>query len=94
MDAKRMTWIGEPFGLYGTCVFTQNVSEDQAAILERLADRFDRMFILFDNGAKLQTFRAHMVIPFADVASLPPGVKDPDKLAPQQALELARALVT
>jgi len=94
MDAERMTWIGEPFGIYATCVFTQNVSEAQAAMVQRLSYKFDRTVVLFDNGATLHAFRAQQAIGgAAEVASLPAGVKDPDKLAPQQALNLARALL-
>ena len=92
-DAMRMGYLGEPMGIYTTCIFTQNVSETQHALLQRLSHRFERKFILFDKGAGIQSFRAAMDLDFETV-QLPEGVKDPDTLSAGQALALCRRLLS
>ena len=92
-DAMRMGWIGEPLGIYSTCVFTQNVSETQAALLSQLAYRFERVFVLFDQGADLQSFRAASSLGFERI-KLPNGVKDPDALSTAQAFSMCHSLLS
>lgn len=92
-DVMRMNWIGEPLGIHSTCVFTQNVSEEQASILEGLAFKFEKTYVMFDNGAELQSLRAQYQLGFRR-SLLPPGVKDPGQLSPTQALEICRQLLT
>lgn len=93
-DALRISWIGEPFGIFATCIFTQNVSEGQAERLRRLASRFERVGILFDRGAELQAQRAQFELGF-ERFELPEyrKVKDPADLTGGQALMFARSLV-
>ena len=93
-DAFRLTWIGEPFGIFATCVFTQNVSEVQADKLIRLASNFERSFVLFDKGAELHAIKAQFRLGF-DRIKMPqyPNVKDPGDLNGTQALMLCRSLI-
>lgn len=95
-DAMRLTWIGEPFGIHSTCVFTQNVSEVQAEKLLRLASNFKRRVVLFDRGAELHAMRALFSLVGYEKFDLPeyPKVKDPGDLTGGQALALCRSLLT
>lgn len=93
-DALRINWIGEPFGIHATCIFTQNVSESQAYKLERLAKNFERCGILFDHGAELQAIRAQLQLGF-ERFELPkyPKVKDPGDLSGNQLLAFCRNIL-
>ena len=93
-DALRLTWIGEPFGVFATCVFTQNVSESQVDKLTRLAGNFERAFVMFDNGAEFHAIKAMFRLGFERLP-MPqyPGVKDPGDLTATQAMLLCRSLL-
>lgn len=93
-DALRITWMGEPFGIYATCVFTQNVSDGQAEKLQRIAPNFSRKVVLFDRGAEMQAIRAQFQLNFERV-ELPESydVGDPGELTGNQALMFCRSLL-
>lgn len=91
-DAVRLTWFGKPYGIYATCVFTQNVSDDQGDALMKLRAGFDRATILFDRGAELQAIRAQHALGF-ERHSLPEGVKDPGAMTAIQGLMICNALL-
>lgn len=93
-DAMRLTWIGEPFGIYATCVFTQNVSAVQADKLSRLLSNFGRCGVLFDRGAELHATRALFSLPGFEKFELPKDVDDPGELTGSQALALCRSLLS
>lgn len=93
-DALRINWIGEPFGIHATCVFTQNVSNVQAFKLQNLRRNFQRAGVLFDRGAEMQAVRAQFQLDF-ERFDLPeyPNVKDPGDLSGGQVLALCRSLL-
>lgn len=93
-DAMRIGWIGEPFGIHATCIFTQNVSDTQASLLTRLQENYERQFILFDRAAAFQSLRAQALLGSScQRITVPEGVKDPGELSAGQCLTLCRSLL-
>jgi hypothetical protein len=80
-DAIAVTALGYRVGVYGTCLFGLNVSEHQADLLDQLALRFPRRYLLLDGDAALVTLRLMQGLP-RDVRpiALPPTWKDPGEL--------------
>lgn len=89
-DAFKISWLGEPLGVYATCIFTQNISDEQAGLLQRIATNFTRTYILFDHAALYYGLKAQAQIPGSELSCVPEGVKDPGDLTPSQTLMLCR----
>lgn len=90
-DAPRIGWIGEALGIYATCVFTQNISEAQIALLLQLHYlKFKRLFILFDQAAMAHALKAQAALSGSELLFVPEGVKDPGEMSPAQVLALCR----
>lgn len=89
-DAFKISWLGEPLGVYATCIFTQNITDAQAGLLQRIAPNFTRTFILFDHAALFHGLKAQAQIPGSELSCVPDGVKDPGDLTPGQALMMCR----
>lgn len=90
MDVARISWLGEPLGVYATCIFTQNITDEQAGLLQRLSANFNRTFIVFDRAALIHSLKAQALVPGSELGFVPEGVKDPGDLTPSQALMLCR----
>ncbi len=95
-DAMRLMASGFALGVYATCLFGLNVSLDQRALLQELAERFDRIYLLIDTAAELQKLGlAQRLSPLKlEGLSLPSGVKDPGDLSAAQAAALCLDLVS
>jgi hypothetical protein len=89
-DAFRISWLGEPLGVYATCVFTQNVTDHQAGLLQRIATNFTRTIVLFDRAALFYSLKAQARLPGSELSCVPDDVKDPGDLTASQVLTLCR----
>lgn len=90
MDALRVSTYGRELGVYGTCLFGLNASEEQAAELEALSARFPRVRLCIDSGEELR--RTALLGRLQGVGArplpLPRGRKDPGELPPREAVDL------
>lgn len=87
-DAFWITLYGQPFGVYGTCLFGLVMSDAQAALLVRLRQRFRHIGLLLDSAASFQAFRLAQSGLDLDIIRLPSTVKDPALLSADAAIEL------
>jgi hypothetical protein len=83
MDAFRITSFGHKLGVYGTCLFGLNPSDDQAELLEELhSQRFPELRLITDVDAAMRSFsvrQAFLTLP-VKMTALPEGIKDPGAL--------------
>lgn len=82
MDALRVDWLGRDNGVRATCLFGKNLSPSQLQLLENLAERFERMVLLLDNDASMDTIQMMDRLGYLrfSLMFVPPGVKDPAEL--------------
>lgn len=96
MDAIRLTCFGRHLGVYATCLFGLNASEEQAAELEILRGKFPAVFLCIDAGEELR--RTQLLGALSSVGAralpLPTGVKDPGDLSPDQTILLATSVLS
>ncbi len=80
-DALRISVLGHELGVFGTCLFGLNASEQQALHLTALRRRFERIALCLDAGAEMSALRIQETLRVAGVDRLTPiGVKDPGEL--------------
>jgi len=93
-DALRVSALGHDLGVYGTCLFGLNVSDDQAAALMRL-EHFPRVVMCLDADAQMRALRlADRFLPVrVRLVTLPDGVKDPGDLQADDGAAFVRNLV-
>jgi hypothetical protein len=89
-DAIKMDFYGEPHGLRATCLFGVNPTPSQIAALQTLTHKFDRVRILFDEGAFDAALQLRDWLPGRNVRieTLPVGVSDPGSLNRKQIKKL------
>jgi hypothetical protein len=89
-DAIRISTLGHRHGIYGTCLFGLNITDNQVALLETLLSRFQRLVLLLDPDAALLRLRIRDYLGRLPVSFgvLPEGVEDPGALMPKQAAPL------
>jgi hypothetical protein len=93
MDAIWLTLWGHNFGVYATCLFGLNLSEDQMVLLSALQDRFEQSYLLLDRAASLRSFKlAHSGLRLKP-KRLEDHVKDPAELPPDRAQALCLSLL-
>jgi hypothetical protein len=88
-DAMRITALGHPRGIYGTCQFGLQLSELQTVLIEQLMSRFRRLVLVLDRDAQLQQFSIAMRLARfrCTVAQMPEGLKDPGELSDEYQLD-------
>lgn len=81
-DALKLWAIGERAGIVSTCFFTSSASPAQIDMLHSLFPRFQRRFLLLDQGTLPTAMRLAQQLSGLDVgiANLPFGFKDPGEL--------------
>lgn len=95
MDALRITLFGYQKGVYGTCLFGLNASEEQAEQLEELYyERRPRLVLVTDLDASLRAFSLRQVFMTMPVRTVPVprGVKDPGALKRKEAARFIEEL--
>lgn len=88
-DAARISWLGFPYEVHGTCTFGKNITAQQIALLRRLSRRFDHCYALADADAQLDLLPAHLQGIF-EWLKLPNSVQDPAELRPEDFLQMMR----
>lgn len=95
-DAFRITSLGHQRGVYGTCLFGLEVSNNQVELLEGLAGRFARLILLLDPEEHWAPF--HFIDRLVGLGvrrgTLPEGVEDPGTLRPREAAALMQSWLT
>lgn len=79
-DACRISFFGEEYGIYGTGSFSVKLTTSQIALLDMLSRRFDRFYILADEGAVVDSFMYFPKWLKFKPLELPRGVNDPAEL--------------
>jgi hypothetical protein len=89
-DAIKVDYYGGPHGHRATCMFGVNPTTEQIAALQMLIKKFDKVRILFDEGAFDNALHLGDCLSGSKVriAELPVGVKDPGGLNPKQVKDL------
>jgi hypothetical protein len=80
LDAIKVTALGGPYGIWGTCLFGKQISRPQTGYLYALKQFFENIVLLLDEDARLNCLEIASNIPGCHVAHLPPGIKDPGDL--------------
>ena len=83
LDALKLWKLGERMGLYATCLFTTRMSPAQTQLLHSILPRFERAYVLLDQGAEAQAMRARSQLAALGVGVrfMPAGTKDPGELS-------------
>jgi hypothetical protein len=81
-DAMKLDYYGQEYGVRATCGSGINMTAAQTVILNTVAQRFDKVVVLFDAGTLEQAFVAMDWLhhPNVKLGQLPEGVKDPGEL--------------
>lgn len=89
-DALRICVLGAPHGVVATCFFTSSPSRAQVSLLHEILPRFERRFLLLDNGMVSQTIKTLSELSALDVvaAKMPGAVKDPGDFTETQFLKM------
>jgi hypothetical protein len=87
-DAFWLSAFGRSFGVYATCLFGLELSDDQLGLLEELRERFPRVIILLDSEAQFQAFRFSSRGLGFEVVRLSSLVKDPASLSSLDVIDL------
>jgi len=83
-DAMWLTSWGKSFGVYATCLFGLNLSQQQMVLISALQERFEKTYLLLDRGAAMRAFRlatSGLSLPIKRIDT----AKDPAELTPEQA---------
>lgn len=88
-DAMWMTMWGRSFGVYATCLFGLNISQEQITLIEALQERFERRYLMLDAAASLRAFRLANSGLSLPVKRLAAEVKDPAELPAEDAVSFA-----
>jgi DNA primase len=82
-DAMKLDHYGWTYGARATCTFGTTISTDQLVLIKRLAKRFSRVVVLFDQDAVEQAYAAldWLQAPNVSLGQLPSGVKDPGAMS-------------
>lgn len=97
MDALKIDFYGQDFGVRSVALSTNSITSDQMLLIEEAADSFDRVIIMLDTATPLgvvdsmrmkQELRA--INQQLEIAAVPYGLKDGAMLSPRQATEWAR----
>lgn len=89
-DALKLDYYGRSRGIRATCLFTTSMSREQRWLLDNLASRFRRIYIMLDRGQEFKAIRIAASLAHIGAKSmrLPEGVEDPGDLSRQQILSL------
>lgn len=81
-DALRIMHLGRARSIVATCFFTAQPGPAQVDLLHELLPRFDRRYLLLDEGTWATSMRVGRDLAALQVArlDLPSGTKDPDLL--------------
>lgn len=93
-DALKLTAFGHSVGLYATSLFGLNVYPEQVSLLQEVASRFERVYLLIDEDAELHRLRLLERLSGLAVTPLkmPLGADDPGEMTGAQVVELAYKL--
>jgi hypothetical protein len=93
-DAFRISVFGHALGVYGTCLFGLNLTEQQAVLLEGMRERFKYVGMLLDSAAHFQAFRLANNGIDLDLLKLEPTVKDPGELSADATIDLCLSVIS
>lgn len=89
-DALKVSVLGKPSGITGTCFFTSSPSAAQLTALRLIAQSFTQVFALTDVGNETAAYRIAELLPGVIPIRLPDGVADPGVLRDLLFLEARR----
>lgn len=92
-DAMWLNLWGHTYGVYATCLFGLNMSEQQMDLLGALQERFERSVMLLDRNASLRAFKLSHSGLRLEPLRLMENVKDPAELSPSSASTLCLSLL-
>lgn len=92
-DALKVSVLGHYRGIVSTCFFTSGLSEGQLDLLHDLLPRYERRYLLLDQGAVGATLRAARRLKALSVETrwLPAKIKDPGVLTRPELFRLVEA---
>lgn len=87
-DAMRVGFLGEDYGVRGTCLYSKSVTPAQIDLLAKIVDRYDRVVSLLDRGAEHDLFGELPDYLGVTPLRLPGGFKDPAELTRESFVRL------
>ena len=76
-DAMRLGFLGEPYDIRATCLFSKSASQSQLDLLRRIVPRYRRVVSMFDQNADFDAFAVFPEELRLDNWKMPRGVGDP-----------------
>lgn len=95
IDALKIDFYGQPYGVRSVALSTNSIQEAQTYLLQGAVDRFERVIVMMDNATKLgiiDSMRMKQQLFFLKNVSIEPvpyGVKDGGALTPRQVINWA-----
>lgn len=95
-DALKLSAFGWGLGVYGAALFGLNVSPSQVSEALELASRFERVYLLLDEGAELHRLRLSSVLSVVNpvILRVPGGYDDPGDMPPEAVVTFALNLIS
>lgn len=95
-DALKITAFGQTLGVYATALFGLNVYPTQVELIQQLSGRFDKVYLLLDEGTEFQRLR--LLDTLSPVGVIPLAVpydrKDPGELTGAEVVNLCMSLIS
>lgn len=92
IDALKINYLADHYGIFATCCFTSSPSDPQVDLLHELLPRYKRRVLLLDAGTLALSLKTQSRLAGLDIelGQLPEGIKDPGELSHvRQLLHLA-----
>lgn len=95
-DALKLTAFGRGFGVYAGALFGLNVSEAQVAEALELSRRFERVYLLLDQGAELHRLRLASVLSVVapTILNVPGNYADPGEMSSEAIAKFSLDLIS
>lgn len=95
-DALKITAFGQALGVYATALFGLNVYPTQVELVQQLSERFEKVYLLLDEGTEFQRLRLLDTLSSVGAIplSVPYGRKDPGELTGAEVVNLSMGLIS
>ena len=92
-DAIKMDYYGKNYGVRATCLFGLGVNDSQMSALTDIAQNFDLIVTMLDEGADLELIKTKQKLSHLNTTTwkLPPSVEDPGDLSQTQIKNLIKS---
>lgn len=89
LDALKLDFYSKIFNIRATCLFNNQISDNQAVLISGIKDKYKEIRILFDDGALTEAMKMNrkMTGMVSKYDTLPKGIKDPGDMRQEQIID-------